>query len=171
MRRFVAGVLLFALTGCTPIIEPKGPEPSPTIVTSPAIGNYDIYFNVEVLTAPDAAGNRRPRTSPVIITVEVLDLNGQYAEYYNPTTGERARKPFTETRDTPVHHGVTFGPGTNHASATFTAIFAGFSGEAISCWVEINGHELPKSRVYDVADQTVTGRGGGKVVCHFVPVQ
>lgn len=169
MRRFVAAILLFALTGCTPIVESKGPSPSPVIVTSPAIDNYDIYFNVQVLTAPDTAGNRRPKTAPVIITVEVLDKDGQYAEYYNPTTGERARKPFTETRGTPVHHGVTFGPGTNHASATFTAIFAGLSGEAIQCWVEKGGQELPGSRSVDVADQTVSGRGGGKVVCHYVP--
>lgn len=162
-------VTLLALAGCTPIIEPKGTQP-PAVVTSPAIGNYDIYFNVEVLSVPDAAGNRRPKYVPVIITVEVLQADGQYAEFYNPTTGERGRKPFTETRSTPVHHGVTFGPGTNHASAAFTAIFAGFSGEAIQCWVERNGVELPKSRVVDVADQTVSGRGGGKVVCHYIPV-
>ena len=170
MRRFVAAILLLTLTGCTPIVESKGPSPSPVIVTSPAIGNYDIYFNVEVLTAPDAAGNRRPKTAAVIITVEVLQTDGTYAEYYNPTTGERARKPFTETRGTPVHHGVTFGPNTNHASATFTAIYAGYSGEGMSCWVERNGVELPGSRNVDVADQTVTGRGGAKVVCHYIPV-
>lgn len=170
MRRFVVAILLLTLTGCTPIIEPKGPEPSPTIYTSPAIGNYDIYFNVEVLTAPDAAGHRRPKTSPVIITVEVLQFDGNYAVYKNPVTGEQAQKPFTETRSTPVHHGVTFGPNTNHASATLTAIFAGLSGEAIWCWVERAGVELPGSRIVDVADQTISGRGGGKVVCHYIPV-
>lgn len=160
-------VMLLALAGCTPIVEPKGPEPSPTIITTPAIGNYDVYFNVEVLTAPDAAGNRRPRTAPVIITVEVLQVDGQYAEFYNPTTGERGRRPFTETRSTPVHHGVIFSPGI--ASATLTAIYAGFSGEAVQCWVERNGKELPGSRSVDVTDQTVSGRGGGKVVCHYIP--
>ncbi len=167
----LALVAALTLAACKPVesYSPGGgdqqPPTPPAAATVPA--GYDVYFNVEVLGPRGSNGTRRPYTRQVIIYVEVLTTTGQYATYTNPNTGQRATGPYTDVRTTPVHHGVTFVGGI--ASATFTATYAGYTDEQMSCWVERDGHELPGSRDTETIGPTVNGRGGARALCHYVP--
>jgi len=168
--RALGAVLALALAaplgGCTPINGTGGQATGgPPAAAAPA-GGYEVYFNVEVLGPPGANG-RRPYTRQVIITVEALQADGQYASYFNPATGQTARGPFNDVRTTPVRHGVTFGTGV--VSGTLTAVYAGYSDEQLSCWVDRDGLELPGTRDTETIGPTVNGRGGARVTCHYVP--
>jgi hypothetical protein len=135
---------------------PAGPNQPPS---APAAQGFDVYLEVEVLSAG------RPILVQVVVTLNVVQTNGQMAVFTDPKTGVKGTSPIVFPRLTPVHYGITFLPGIAFAESIVT--HAGPSGEQLSCWYTRDGVEIPNTRHRDIIGPTVSGTGGALVTCHY----
>ncbi len=177
LRTLAAAMLLLVLAGCGVPTggagsgprdnrPPAGPNQPPRggAEASPAAG-FDVYLEVEVLSAPSPSGPGRPQRVEVVVTLNVVQTDGQMAVFTDPKTGVTGTSPIIFRRYAPVHYGITFLPGIAFAEAIVT--HAGASGEQLSCWYTRDGVEIPGTRHRDIIGPTVTGMGGAQVICHY----
>ena len=168
LRALAAALMLLVLAACTPTDGARPPDnrpPNRPAPTAAAAQGFDVYLEVEVLSALSPSGPGRPILVQVVVTLNVVQTNGQMAVFTDPKTGVKGTSPIVFPRLTPVHYGITFLPGIAFAESIVT--HAGPSGEQLSCWYTRDGVEIPNTRHRDIIGPTVSGTGGALVTCHY----
>ena len=167
VRMLGAVLMLLVLAACTPTDSARPPDNRPPNRPAPtaAAQGFDVYLEVEVLSAPSSSGPGRPQRVEVVVTLNVVQTNGQMAVFTDPKTGVTGTSPIIFRRYAPVHYGITFLPGIAFAESIVT--HAGPSGEQLSCWYTRDGVEIPNTRHRDIIGPTVSGMGGAQVICHY----
>jgi hypothetical protein len=156
----VTALFSLLMTGCTPEVSGKPPNPPPIDrAPQPIPGDREGTF---VLRAFDTKG--RPAVRFINVTLTGLQSDGKIAKYIDQN-GNVRQGPQVAVYRAPWNHEVTLSSGV--VSISMTAVMPGEIGERVHCHVEIKGLQVRGSED-DYIIKGVPGagnKGAGAVTC------